>query len=115
MPDLILTLNWFTRYDASTEENDMAMQLNQYLTKHELAFEGRYEVKAVSKTNNFNSTRAPLNPLNTNDYYKYRQNDNISHFICRLAYCRNEELRKWFLTQETRLFQIRLSATEIDQ
>ena len=97
MPDLILTLNWFTRYDASTEENEMAMQLNQYLTKHELAFEGRYETKAVAKTN-FNPARAPLNPLNTNDYYKYRQNDNISHFICRLAYCRNEELRKWFLT-----------------
>jgi hypothetical protein len=35
---------------------------------------------------------------------KFRQNDNISHFICRLAYCRNEDLRKWFLAQETRLF-----------
>ena len=97
MPDLILTLNWFTRYDASTEENEMAMQLNQYLTKHELAFEGRYEKSAVTKST-YNTARAPLNPLNTNDYYKYRQNDNISHFICRLAYCRNEELRKWFLT-----------------
>ena len=40
---------------------------------------------------------------------EFRQNDNISHFICRLAYCRNEVLRKWFLTQETRLFNIRLS------
>lgn len=93
----------------------MAMQLNGYLTKHELAFEGRYEKGAVSAKAGYGGAKAPLNPLNTNDYYKYRQNDNISHFICRLAYCRNEELRKWFLTQETRLFQIRLSATEIDQ
>ncbi len=38
----------------------------------------------------------------------YKENDNISHFICRLAYCRNEELRKWFLTQETRMFNIRM-------
>lgn len=38
------------------------------------------------------------------------KNDNISHFICRLAYCRNEDLRKWFATQETRLFYHRLAS-----
>ena len=41
-----------------------------------------------------------------------KENDNISHFICRLAYCRNEELRKWFLTQEVRLFSIRVDSVE---
>ena len=41
-----------------------------------------------------------------------RKNDNVSHFICRLAYCRNEELRKWFLTQESRLFNLRLQGTD---
>ena len=29
---------------------------------------------------------------------EFKENDNISHFICRLAYCRNEELRRWFIT-----------------
>lgn len=38
------------------------------------------------------------------------KNDNISHFICRLAYCRNEELRKWFVQQESRLFYYRTEA-----
>ena len=47
--------------------------------------------------------------LNVEDRAEFKENDNISHFICRLAYCRNEELRKWFITQETRLFSIRLS------
>ena len=47
--------------------------------------------------------------LNVEDRKEFQENDNISHFICRLAYCRNEELRKWFITQETRLFSIRLS------
>ena len=47
--------------------------------------------------------------MNAEDRIEFQENDNISHFICRLAYCRNEELRKWFITQETRLFSIRLS------
>ena len=47
--------------------------------------------------------------LNAEERIEFKENDNISHFICRLAYCRNEELRKWFITQETRLFSIRLS------
>jgi len=41
-----------------------------------------------------------------------QKNDNISHFICRLAYCRNEELRKWYANQETRLFFHRLASFE---
>lgn len=31
--------------------------------------------------------------------------DNTAHFMLRLAYCRNEEYRRWLITQETRLFR----------
>jgi DNA primase large subunit len=36
--------------------------------------------------------------------------DLASHFILRLSYCQNEELRRWFLQHESALFQIRLQA-----
>ncbi|KAK4493246.1 hypothetical protein RD792_017876 [Penstemon davidsonii] len=33
--------------------------------------------------------------------------DIISHFVLRLVYCREEELRRWFLSMETTLFRYR--------
>jgi DNA primase large subunit len=35
-------------------------------------------------------------------------NDGISHFVLRLAYCRTEDLRRWFLAQEVALLKWRL-------
>lgn len=76
----------------------MREQIQKMTRQHRIAVQAKILAK-----DGFASTLTP------EDRVEFKENDNISHFICRLAYCRNEELRKWFITQETRLFSIRLS------
>lgn len=85
----------------------MAEEINKYSRQHQLNIEGVYDT--MNKTQNM---RSDFNRIPAKDLKKAMSNDKISHFICRLAYCRNDELRKWFATQETRLFYHRLASYE---
>ncbi|CAH3160276.1 unnamed protein product [Porites lobata] len=46
---------------------------------------------------------------NIEEEFNERRKDHISHFILRLAYCRSEDLRRWFLSQEVELFRFRFT------
>ena len=83
-------------YDSNIYENKIEREVKK-MTR-------QYKITIQTKINKDKYVSA----LKFDEKQEFKENDNISHFICRLAYCRDEKLRKWFITQETRLFSIRL-------
>lgn len=78
-------------YDSNSNDEQLRNTVNQMTRKHRIAVEPKI-IYDRSTGNNISST------LKSEERGEYLEKDNISHFICRLAYCRNEELRKWFIT-----------------
>lgn len=96
-------------YDANNEgaQDLMTHEINKYSRQHRLNIEGIIDPdmsKGISYTK-----------IKKSDLEQALKNDNISHFICRLAYCRNDDLRRWYVMQETRLFYHRLQPFEADE
>jgi DNA primase large subunit len=56
-----------------------------------------------------NTLLAKLGPTAGQTLYEQRRKDHISHFLLRLAFCRSEELRLWFIRHECTLFKYRYS------
>ncbi|CDS08326.1 hypothetical protein LRAMOSA02274 [Lichtheimia ramosa] len=44
-----------------------------------------------------------------------RRKDHVSHFVLRLAYCRSEDSRAWFLRQECALFKYRFEQETLEE
>ncbi|XP_050403414.1 DNA primase large subunit [Patella vulgata] len=69
--------------------------------------------KEIRKTKLRNILKTSGKENLTEDDIYGRKLDHISHFILRLAYCRSEELRRWFLQQELDLFRYRFQNESI--
>ncbi|KAI9030926.1 eukaryotic and archaeal DNA primase, large subunit-domain-containing protein [Phycomyces nitens] len=92
--------------------NDLSKQypsrLNFYLAppSTEITIE-EFEIFALDRLQGRQHLPLKSNLSQSPTLYEERRKDHISHYVLRLAYCRSEELRIWFLRQECNLFRYR--------
>ncbi|KAJ3290495.1 DNA primase large subunit [Borealophlyctis nickersoniae] len=111
-PPYELTLNEFETYALSRLKVLKTIETARIRTKD--------DAKVAEHVENVVSKELPLarnsqvkgGRIRPEEAYEQRKKDHISHFILRLAYCRTEDLRQWFLKQETALFQYRYTREE---
>lgn len=60
-------------------------------------------LKINNEKNFYTAGRSEL----TGNSFEARKRDHISHFLLRIFYCQNDQLRQWFINRETKLFKIR--------
>eukprot|EP00088_Acartia_fossae_P054307 TRINITY_DN6222_c0_g1_i12.p1 TRINITY_DN6222_c0_g1~~TRINITY_DN6222_c0_g1_i12.p1 ORF type:complete len:579 (+),score=140.39 TRINITY_DN6222_c0_g1_i12:186-1739(+) len=107
-------------HDVSLQDfEDMAVERLKVLRtfeKHNMGGNTKFsaewidKIKADLDKHNLTEYYDLANMLGTHQKVKHldnRKRDHISHFILRLAYCRSDELRRWFVTHETDLFRFR--------
>ena len=69
-------------------------------------------IKGTDFSNAMKKAEARYIPMNTRDD---RQKDNTSHFILRLAYCKSEDLRRWFCSTSVSFFAFASSNHLLDK
>ena len=122
-------LNWYSippPYEITLEEFELFALDRLHILK---AIENAQirNIKSAELSNHLKEVIKKYIPLTANtiretniDNYKKllfeeRRKDHISHFLLRLAYCKTEDLRNWFLKMETELFRMRLLEDSIEQ